>query len=70
MKNESNQTRKSRRGFFRAAFAAVAGIGLFKTVEASIEDGKETANSEQSEVKSQGYRETEHVRTYYKKARF
>lgn len=66
-KSTSDQTDTSRRAFIKTVGAA---SGVAAVMAVSGEAVADTAVAEKEEVKgSQGYRETDHVREYYKSAR-
>ena len=69
MPSEKDRTRRvDRRNFLKQASLAIGSAGLAGTVGSS-ETVAAAAEDTQAEA-SGGYRETEHVRTYYKLAQF
>ena len=65
MKQDKDRPQTDRRGFLKLAGVGVAAGGVAMAV------GKDPAQSRQDKPsESGGYRETEHVRTYYDLARF
>ena len=65
MSAKTKDTAVGRRDFLRLSGVAAATGGAALAVS-----GTEAAASETLEATSSGYRETEHVKTYYKLARF
>ena len=65
MKTEKGTAKIGRRGFLKQAGVAVGTAGV-----AAVVSTQAPAASETADTKSTGYRETEHVRTYYELARF
>lgn len=54
----------------RRSFLKLAGIGTVAGAAAVATGGKEAEAAAPAEGKHAGYRETEHVRTFYETARF
>ncbi len=65
MTTETGSATLGRRGFLKQAGVAVGTAGV-----AAVVSTQAPAASEKADVKSTGYRETEHVRTYYELAKF
>jgi nitrous oxide reductase len=64
-KEKSEAAKVDRRGFLKQAGLVIGTAGAAATVGGA----NASAESEQTPSQAAGYRETEHVRTYYKLAR-
>ena len=68
---KSGETSNQRRSFLRSAFTLLGGTAALSVTLQSKSDAPDGEPSHASpEDSSKGYRETEHVRTYYEKVRF
>ena len=59
----------SRRGFFARLAGLAAGAGLIAAKPAETQ-ARPVADAPEKQPESAGYQETEHVRAYYRSARF
>lgn len=71
MSNTIDKERTTRRGFLRRA-ALVGGVATAAAVSrgAAAATGGQPDSDQATKPAATGYRETEHVRTYYRRARF
>lgn len=65
MKEKGEKAITDRRNFLK-----LAGLGTVASGVALVAGGKPAEALDETAGKSQGYRETDHVKTYYKLARF
>jgi hypothetical protein len=66
--HSDDQTLTTRRGFFARLAGLAAGVGLVAAKPAETQAEPVAEQPEQPE--SSGYRETDHIRAYYRSARF
>lgn len=70
MSHEIESEKMSRRGFLKSA-AVVGGAATATALGSQVQAGVEDPAPSAKELSSpKGYRETPHIREYYKKARF
>lgn len=69
MFDSSSGTRAARRSFIQTGLAALCGLVAFGTTSRLIADSNISAAPSRP-VSKQGYRETDHVRAYYRSVRF
>jgi len=65
----SNSLSATRRGFLQRFLAAAAGVFAMATAEKAIAQ-EASSEDKPASAQSQGYRETDHIRAYYRTARF
>jgi len=70
MKTQELSSTTSRRGFVRCLLAAGSVLALVKGSPVSAEPKTDKGETTNPKPSSRGYEETEHVRTYYRVARF
>jgi len=72
MSHSANSASKSRRSFLLKGIAAVGGAATFVAAGKSgaVEAHKVEAKPAAAAPQVKGYRETPHIREYYKRARF
>lgn len=69
MSRRKDDNRENSAGTGRRDFLRMAGLGTLAG-GAALATGKSTAEAAETGAKGTGYQETDHVRTYYKLARF